>query len=71
LTKFKDVFAWSSKELKGIPRSICELKIELIIDTRLIKKQPYQMNPNHVQRVRDDLDKLLDTQFIFFIETTQ
>jgi hypothetical protein len=29
------------------------------------------MNPNYAQRVREDLDKLLDTQFIFPIETTQ
>jgi hypothetical protein len=29
------------------------------------------MNPNYVQRVGEDLEKLLDTQFIFPIETTQ
>jgi hypothetical protein len=29
------------------------------------------MNPNYDQRVKEDLDKLLDAQFIFPIETTQ
>jgi hypothetical protein len=29
------------------------------------------MNPNYAQRIREDLDTLLDTQFIFPIETTQ
>jgi hypothetical protein len=29
------------------------------------------VNPNYVQRIREDLDTLLDTQFIFSIETTQ
>jgi len=29
------------------------------------------MNPNYVQRVKEGLDKLLDAQFIFPIETTQ
>jgi hypothetical protein len=29
------------------------------------------MNPNYAQRVRKNLDKLLDAQFIFPIETTQ
>jgi hypothetical protein len=29
------------------------------------------MNPNYVQRVRKTLDKVLDAQFIFPIETTQ
>ncbi len=52
LTKFKDVFACSYKELKGIPISICEYKIELTIDAHLIKQQPYQMNINYAQRVR-------------------
>ncbi len=41
LTKFKDVFAWSYKELKGIPRSICEYKIELTTNAHPIKQQPY------------------------------
>jgi hypothetical protein len=60
LTKFKDVFAWSYKELKGIPRSICKHKIELIVDARPIKQRPYQMNLNYAQKVREDFDKLLD-----------
>jgi hypothetical protein len=29
LMEFKNVFAWSCKKLKGIPRSICKHKIEL------------------------------------------
>jgi hypothetical protein len=43
----------------------------LIIDARPIKQHAYQMNPNYAQRVKEDLDKLLDAQFIFPIETTQ
>jgi hypothetical protein len=30
LTKFKDIFAWSYKESRGIPREMCEHKIELM-----------------------------------------
>jgi hypothetical protein len=29
------------------------------------------MNPNYAQKVKEDLDKLLDSRFIFPIETTQ
>jgi hypothetical protein len=36
LTDYKDVFAWSYKELKGIPIEICEHKIQLMGDTQLI-----------------------------------
>ncbi len=52
LIEFKDVFAWSYKELKGIPRLICKHKIELITNTRPIKQQPYQMNPNYAHGVK-------------------
>ncbi len=61
----------SYKELKGIPRSICEHKIELTTDACLIKQQPYRMNPNYAQRVREDFSKLLDAQFIFPNKITQ
>ncbi len=38
LIEFKDVFAWNYKELKGIPRLICEHKIELTANTCPIKQ---------------------------------
>jgi hypothetical protein len=40
LIEFKDVFAWSYKKLKGIPRSICKKKFELIVDAHMIKQSP-------------------------------
>jgi hypothetical protein len=69
LIKYKDVFAWSYKELKGIPREICEHKIELMVDDQPIKQRHYKMNPNYALKVREDLDKLLDARFIYPIKT--
>jgi hypothetical protein len=60
LTKFKDVFAWSYKELKGVPKLIYEHKIELNTNACPIKQHPYRMNPNYAQKVRKNLNKLLD-----------
>jgi hypothetical protein len=37
LIDYKDVFAWSYKELKGIPREICEHKIQLLANAQPIK----------------------------------
>jgi hypothetical protein len=37
LLNYKNVFAWDYKELKGIPKEICEHKIELMVDAQLIK----------------------------------
>jgi hypothetical protein len=28
----KNVFAWSYKELKGIPKEVCEHKIEMMVN---------------------------------------
>jgi hypothetical protein len=38
LVNWCDVFAWSYKDLKGIPMETCEHKIELMDDAKLIKK---------------------------------
>jgi hypothetical protein len=71
LIDYKDVFAWSYKELKGILREICEHKIQLMVDAQLIKQKQYRMNPNYSLKVKEDLDKLLDAGFIYLIQTTQ
>ncbi len=42
----------------------------MIVDVHPIK-WPYWINPNYAQKVKEDLDKLLDTHFVFPIETTQ
>jgi hypothetical protein len=38
--------------------------MKLIVNPCPIKQWPYQMNPNHVQRIKEDLDKLLDTIYL-------
>jgi hypothetical protein len=37
--EYKDVFAWSYKELKGIPIEVCEHKIELTVNVQLVKQK--------------------------------
>jgi len=39
LMEYKDVFAWSHKELRGIPRKLCEHKIELMVNVQLVKQK--------------------------------
>jgi hypothetical protein len=68
--EYIDVFAWSYKELKGIPKEVCEHKIKLMLNVQPIKQKQYWMNPNYALRVKEDLGKLLDTGFIYPIETT-
>jgi hypothetical protein len=37
--EYKNVFAWSYKELKGISREVCEHKIELMVNVQPIKQK--------------------------------
>ncbi len=71
LLNYHDVFAWSYKDLKRIPREICEHKIELVANAQPIKQRQYRMNLNYALKIKEYLDKLLDTGFIYPIETAQ
>jgi hypothetical protein len=71
LQNYMDVFAWNYKELKKIPRQICEHMIELMAIVRPIKQKQYKMHLNYALKAREDLDKLLDIRFIYPIESTQ
>jgi hypothetical protein len=61
---FKDVFAWSYYDLKGIPEHIAQHKIELDTSIPPAHQARYRMNPNYAQAVKADLDKLLQAGFI-------
>jgi hypothetical protein len=37
--EYKHDFAWSYKELKGIPRQVCEHKIELMLNVQPTKQK--------------------------------
>ncbi len=67
LKEYKDIFAWTYKDLKGIPPHIVQYQIELnnIPQAHQVR---YKMNPNYVTMVKHDLDKLFDAKFIAQIE---
>jgi hypothetical protein len=71
LQNYTDVFAWNYKELKRIPRQICEHMIELMAFVGPIKQKQYKMHFNYALKAREDLDKLLDIRFIYPIRSTQ
>lgn len=57
--KYKDVFAWSYKNLKGIPPEIGVHHIDLIEEAKLVKQIPYRMNPCYKENVKVELNKML------------
>jgi hypothetical protein len=61
LKEFKDVFAWTYKDLKGIPLELAQHRIKLDMSLPLAHQARYRLNPNYALAVKQDIDKLLVT----------
>jgi hypothetical protein len=68
LKEFKDVFTWTYKYLKGIPRELTQHRIELDTTIPPTHQAKYKLNPNYVIAVKQNINKLLATRFIKSIE---
>jgi len=68
LKEFKTIFAWTYKDLKGIPPKLAQQKIELNTIISLAHQAKYKLNPNYVIAVKQDINKLLVIRFIQYVE---
>ncbi len=68
LKEFKDVFAWTYKDLKGIPLELTQHKIELDTTIPLAHQAKQRLNPNYVIAIKQNKDKLLIDGFIQFVK---
>ena len=68
LIEYRDCFAWSYEDLKGIDEQIVVHTIPLRVDAIPITQRPYRMNPKISQTIQEELKKLLDVGFIYEIE---
>ncbi len=68
LKEFKDIFAWTYKNLKGIRPDIAQHWIELDTLIPHVHQTRYQLNPNYVAIVKQDIDKFFATSFIKHVE---
>ncbi len=59
LKEFKDIFAWTYKDLKGVLLEIIQYQIELDTSKPPTHQVRYQLNINYVTIVKQDIDKLL------------
>ena len=64
LKEFKDVFAWSYEDMKGLAPKLYQHQIHLNMDAKPVAQRRYQMNPNYVLKVNEEIDKLLTVGFI-------
>jgi len=68
LKEFKDVFAWTYKNLKGIPLKLAQHKIELDTSIPLAHQVRYRLNLDYATTIKQDIDKLLTTRFIQLVK---
>ena len=52
LKNYKDVFAWTYGDMKGIPLHICEHKVEIEPNAKPVKQSRYRMNPTYAAQVK-------------------
>jgi hypothetical protein len=71
LLRFKDVFAFTYKDMKGISPYVCEYKIELQPEAKPVRQMRYRMNPNYAAKVKEEIDKYLEAWFIYPVDKTE
>ena len=64
LGEYRDVFAWSYEDMKGLDPKFYQHQINLATDAKPIQQRRYQVNPNYAARVKEEIDKLLKIGFI-------
>ena len=58
LKEYKDIFAWSYKDLKGIDPEICQHSIPLKSDAKPSRQRPYTYNETFAKKIKEKIDKL-------------
>ena len=64
LREFKDVFAWSYKDMRGSDPKLYQHQIHLSKDAQTVAQRRYPMNSNYVLKVKEEIGKLLQVGFI-------
>jgi hypothetical protein len=68
LKEFKDIFAWTHKDLKDISLKITQHWIEFGTLIPFTHQARYQLNLNYATIVKHDIDKLFVVGFIKLLE---
>jgi hypothetical protein len=70
LTHYRDCFAWTYDEMKGIPPEVVVHTIPMVEGARPRHVPAYRTNPKYGALIKEELKKLLDVGFIYEIEHT-
>ena len=68
LKQYKDVFAWSFEDMKGLDPTFYQHQINLHKDAKPVQQWRYRLNPNYAIKVKEEIDKLLKVWFIRLVK---
>ena len=71
LKEFQDVFSQDYKELKGLVQEMGEMKIDIKLDARPIKKKPYKLAHKYKEIVKKEIDNMLAAWIIYPIDQSE
>ena len=60
----------ASKDLKIVDPEICQHTIPMRDDAKPSKQRPYMYNENYANKIKEEINKLLEAEFIYEIEHT-
>jgi hypothetical protein len=64
LRKYNDLFPINFTYMKGIAGELGEMKIPLKPEARPVRKRPYRLNPMYKQKVKAEIDIMLEASII-------
>jgi hypothetical protein len=68
LREYSDLFPKTFIEMKGIAGELGEMNIPLKYEARSIRQRPYRMNPIYKQKVKEEIDIMLEAGIIEIVE---
>ena len=71
LHEFQDLFPTKFSEMKGILGNLGEMKIPFKLDVKPIRQRPYLLNLWYKERVKAELDRMLDARIIDLVEESE
>jgi hypothetical protein len=71
LREYEDLLPKTFSELKGIKRVMGEMKIELKLGSNPVRHRPYRLNPKVKEKVKREIDKMLEARLIFAVEEVE
>lgn len=57
--------------MKGVDPDICQYNIPMKDTAKPSQQKPYTYNDNFAKKIKEDIDKLLDAEFIYKIDHTK